>query len=452
MDNARRTALSTLDSLKSHDPELNKRGALRLLEVGAGTGANFKHMKRVIRYTNVDPNREFGSLFWRELKRHPQSWKRWVAAYGEDMSELTSAQFDVVLLTYIFCSVNDPAKVLSEAKRLLVKGGHLIFIEHVAYPRGTWQRLLQDVLFGSPVEKQKVLRFSIESLICPECLSNNDCVAFRALRTRTHFLARTESLAMSTPGQRNLLLSLLGMLYTFLFLFFGLVFLVPLLFSLKARQHYFVLFYQFVPILFVDMDNPRCTALSTLNSLRSHDPLLKKRGALKLLEVGAATAANFKHMKRVIKYTNVDPNREFGSLFWRELKSHPQIELERWLQAYGEDMSELASAQFDVVLLTYILCSVNDPVKVLSEAKRVLVKGGHLIFIQHVAYPRGTWQRLPQDVVSPLWKLTACHCQFTRNCHHDLMEKVGFSDVTVNYLYVDMPIVTSRHAYGQALA
>ncbi|XP_077539954.1 thiol S-methyltransferase TMT1B-like isoform X1 [Haemaphysalis longicornis] len=279
------------------------------------------------------------------------------------------------------------------------------------------------------------------------------CKLYRDLQNLPKpFSARTESLTMSTPRQRNLLLSLLGTLWTLLFLFFGLVLLVPLLFSFKARQHYFVLFYQFVPILFVDMDNARRTALSTLDSLKPHDPELNKRGALRLLEVGAGTGANFKHMKRVIRYTNVDPNREFGSLFWRELKRHPQIELERWVAAYGEDMSELTSAQFDVVLLTYIFCSVNDPAKVLSEAKRLLVKGGRLIFIEHVAYPRGTWQRLLQDVVSPLWKLTACHCHLTRNCHHDLMKKLGFSDVTVNYLYVDMPIVTSRHAYGQAVA
>ncbi|XP_077539955.1 thiol S-methyltransferase TMT1B-like isoform X2 [Haemaphysalis longicornis] len=229
------------------------------------------------------------------------------------------------------------------------------------------------------------------------------CKLYRDLQNLPKpFSARTESLTMSTPRQRNLLLSLLGTLWTLLFLFFGLVLLVPLLFSFKARQHYFVLFYQFVPILFVDMDNARRTALSTLDSLKPHDPELNKRGALRLLEVGAGTGANFKHMKRVIRYTNVDPNREFGSLFWRELKRHPQ--------------------------------------------------GGRLIFIEHVAYPRGTWQRLLQDVVSPLWKLTACHCHLTRNCHHDLMKKLGFSDVTVNYLYVDMPIVTSRHAYGQAVA
>lgn len=257
---------------------------------------------------------------------------------------------------------------------------------------------------------------------------------------------------MRPTTRRNVLLPLLGTLWTFLFLFFDLVFLLPLLFSLKARQRYFVFFFKFVPIIFTDRDKARREALAPLGSLTSHDPQLKKRGALRVLEIGAGTGANFRYMTRPIKYTNVDPNREFESLFFSELKKHPQIELERWVDGYGEDMSELANDHFDVVLLMSTLCSVNDPGKVLSEAKRVLVKGGHLIFSDHVAYPRGTWQRLLQDLLNPLWKLGSCNCHLTRECHEELMQRVGFSKVSANYIYVDMPIVISRHAYGLAVA
>lgn len=257
---------------------------------------------------------------------------------------------------------------------------------------------------------------------------------------------------MRPTSQRSALLPLLRPLWIFAFLFCSLVFQPVLRFSHKARQRFFVFFFQFVPILFVDRDNARRAALSPIGSLTSHDPQLRKRGALRLLEIGAGTGANFRYMTRPIKYTNVDPNREFESLFFSELKKHPQIELERWIEAYGEDMSELASDQFDVVLLTSTLCSVIDPGKVLTEAKRVLVKGGHLIFSDHVAYPRGTWQRLLQDIVHPFWILGSCNCHLNRNCYQDLMKEVGFSGVTVNYIHVDMPTVISRHAYGVAVA
>lgn len=251
----------------------------------------------------------------------------------------------------------------------------------------------------------------------------------------------------------GLLTLLLGSMWVFSILFFAVLFLVPLLASRKLREKYFVFFYQFVDIIWADsLAKIRQTALSVLDGLESHDPELRKQGALRLLEVGAGTGANFKHIKRHLKYTNVDPNRAFGFIFQEELKRHPQIEMERWVEAYGEDMSDLEDHQFDVVLLTYLFCSVTDPLKVLKEAKRVLVKGGRLIYLEHVAHPRGTWQRLLQDLINPLWKVANCNCHINRDCPTDLMHIAGFSNVKINYALFDVPALVNRQAYGDAMA
>ncbi|XP_077538448.1 thiol S-methyltransferase TMT1B-like [Haemaphysalis longicornis] len=237
------------------------------------------------------------------------------------------------------------------------------------------------------------------------------------------------------------------------FFFFGVLFLLPLLASLKLRENYFVFFYQFVDTLWADaLTKVRSTALGALNGLESHDPELRKLGALRLLEVGAGTGANFKHINRPLKYTNVDPNKEFGSIFLEELKKYPEIEMERWVQAYGEDMSELENQHFDVVLFSFLLCSVNDPLKVLKEARRVLVKGGRLIFLEHVAYPKGTWQRLVQDLVQPLWKVLNCNCHINREGHEDLMPAAGFSKVNSNCALGDTPVFVNRILYGYAVS
>lgn len=247
--------------------------------------------------------------------------------------------------------------------------------------------------------------------------------------------------------------SLPDWLLVFLCLFFGLAFLFPLLASRKLRENYFVFFYQFVEVTWADvLAKARRTALTVLDELESHDPELRKQGALRLLEIGAGTGANFKHIKRPLKYTNVDPTRGFASLFQEELKRHPHIEMERWVQAYGEDMRELDDDQFDVVLLTYIFCSVADRLKVLMEAKRVLVKGGRVIFLEHVAHPKGTWKRLLQDVVNPLWKVATCNCHINRDCPQVLMQSVGFSNVNWDYMLLDMPVLLSLHAHGDAVA
>ncbi|KAL1433940.1 hypothetical protein MTO96_012079 [Rhipicephalus appendiculatus] len=118
----------------------------------------------------------------------------------------------------------------------------------------------------------------------------------------------------------------------------------------------------------------RRAALKHLELLESHDPVLREEGCLRVLEVGAGSGANFEFITRKIKYTNVDPNEEFGKAFLTELRNYPKVELERWVQCPGENMDKLDNEQFDVVLLTFVLCSVEDGTKLLKEAKRVLVK------------------------------------------------------------------------------
>lgn len=197
--------------------------------------------------------------------------------------------------------------------------------------------------------------------------------------------------------------TLLRWLWMQSFFFFGVVFLLPLLASRKLRENYFVFFYQFADTLWADaLTKVRSTALGALNGIESHDPELRKLGALRLLEVGAGTGANFKHINRPLKYTNVDPNKEFGSIFQKELKKNP--------------------------------------------------KGGRLIFLEHVAHPKGTWQRLVQDLAQPLWKVITCNCHITREGHEELMRAAGFSKVKINCLLADIPVLVNRNMYGCAVA
>ncbi|XP_077486770.1 thiol S-methyltransferase TMT1B-like [Amblyomma americanum] len=234
--------------------------------------------------------------------------------------------------------------------------------------------------------------------------------------------------------------------------FFGLVLLLPLLLSLKARELYFVTFFRLVTIIWADgLFKMRRLALKPLDSLESRDPELKRRGALRVLEIGAGLGGNFEHVTRIIKYTNVDPNKEFGSAFLAELKKNPKIELERWIHSYAEDMAELPSGSFDVVMFSYLLCSAINGRKVLEETKRVLVKGGHLIFLEHVAWPRGTWQRLLQHVMTPLWSFFCCNCHLNRDSG-ELVAAAGFSHVAAQYSHVSMGIVLNYQVYGFAVA
>lgn len=244
---------------------------------------------------------------------------------------------------------------------------------------------------------------------------------------------------------------LLCPLYVFFPQVIGLVCLLPVPLLHKARDALYVLFFRWGTIIWKDcFDKAREIALKPLESFVSHDPVLRKSGALRVLEIGGGLGHNFDFFTRPVKYTNVDPNKEFNVHFKKKLDNYPKVELEQWIQAYGEDMSELESGSFDVVLCTYMLCSVKDVKKVLNEAKRVLVKGGHLIFLDHVGYPHGTWLRWLQDLLTPLWKVAICHCCLNIDTEEHV-RAAGFSEVAFHYFYVDIPLL-SRQVCGVAVA
>ncbi|XP_077541463.1 thiol S-methyltransferase TMT1B-like isoform X2 [Haemaphysalis longicornis] len=231
----------------------------------------------------------------------------------------------------------------------------------------------------------------------------------------------------------------------------GLVCLLPIPLLHKGKDALYVLFFRWGTIIWRDcFEKARDIALKPLDALISHYPDLRKRGALRVLEIGGGLGHNFEFFNRPVLYTNVDPNPEFNVHFKKKLENFPKVELEKWIQAYGENMTQLENGSFDVVLCTYMMCSVKDVQKVLSEARRVLVKGGHLIFLDHVGYPKGTWLRWMQDILSPLWKVALCNCCLNLDTEEHIRAS-GFSEVTVRYFDVDIPLL-SRQICGVAVA
>lgn len=95
-------------------------GKLSLLEVGCGTGTNFKFYPPGCRVTCIDPNPNFEKFLFKSLaeNRHLQFEHFFVAA-GENMHQVADNSMDVVVCTLVLCSVKNQEQFLHEVCRVL---------------------------------------------------------------------------------------------------------------------------------------------------------------------------------------------------------------------------------------------------------------------------------------------------------------------------------------------
>ena len=102
----------------------------RVIEVGAGTGINFRHYPpSVLELVATEPESHFRSQAVRAAPAAPAP-VRVVDAVAEALP-MESASFDAAVTSLVLCSVRDPARALAELFRVIRPGGQLRFYEHV---------------------------------------------------------------------------------------------------------------------------------------------------------------------------------------------------------------------------------------------------------------------------------------------------------------------------------
>ena len=101
-----------------------------VLEIGGGTGANLAHYNGKIEslvITEPDP----AMLHRLQSKARDQApLAKILRAPAEDIP-FDDDTFDTVVSTLVLCGVDDQARSLREARRVLRPGGQLLFLEHV---------------------------------------------------------------------------------------------------------------------------------------------------------------------------------------------------------------------------------------------------------------------------------------------------------------------------------
>lgn len=120
----------------------------RTLELGAGSGLNLPHYtERVSELIVTEPSRHMLAQLRETLQDDPPaagSWK--LVQAGAEELPFPDRTFDTAVVTFVLCTVPDPAKALDEVARVLRPGGHLLFLEHVHAGEGTLLGRVQDLV------------------------------------------------------------------------------------------------------------------------------------------------------------------------------------------------------------------------------------------------------------------------------------------------------------------
>jgi len=112
-----------------HRRELLHRARGRILEIGVGTGSSFQDYPPDVPIVGVDISQEM----LRRAEEKRRSYNSKIELRREDVQKLSfdDETFDTIFSSWVFCSVTDPAKGLSEVRRVLKRGGQLLMLEHV---------------------------------------------------------------------------------------------------------------------------------------------------------------------------------------------------------------------------------------------------------------------------------------------------------------------------------
>ena len=149
----RMTAGAEAAGIATHRENLLAGARGRVLEIGAGTGANLPFYREGVEsVTLAEPEGPMARKLERRIKersrRSQQSWFVEIVRAPAERLPFADAEFDTAVSTLVLCTVTDQAQALRELRRVLKPGGRLLFLEHVRSdePRlAAWQDRLNGL-------------------------------------------------------------------------------------------------------------------------------------------------------------------------------------------------------------------------------------------------------------------------------------------------------------------
>jgi ubiquinone/menaquinone biosynthesis C-methylase UbiE len=169
-----------------------------------------------------------------------------------------------------------------------------------------------------------------------------------------------------------------------------------------------------------------------------------------VLELGFGSGHNvpFLDPKKITKLYALEPEAGMRALSVKAAAAAPYpIEVR---SEFAETL-DLPDASVDTLLLTYVLCTIPDPVSALRATRRMLKPGARVVFCEHGLAPDAEVQRT-QRSIEPWWKVIAGGCHLTRDIP-GVLKSSGFAVDALEQMYLPKtPRFAGFNVWGTARA
>jgi ubiquinone/menaquinone biosynthesis C-methylase UbiE len=156
----------------------------------------------------------------------------------------------------------------------------------------------------------------------------------------------------------------------------------------------------------------------------------------RVLEIGAGNGANFhRYPDAVSEIVATEPD---PYMLRDAEETASQLKRSVTLKQASAESLPFADGEFDAVVSTLVLCTVQDPEKALAEIRRVLKPGGELRFFEHVRYDGGFGAFL-QDAARPVWHWVGAGCRPNQDTEA-IMRSAGFEFRELQHVKASPPI------------
>lgn len=150
---------------------LNRRGGLRILEVGVGTGISLSDYRKDNRVVGIDLSTDMLRVAQERVTREKLDNVEGLLEMDAGKLAFADGSFDVVVAMYVMTVVPDPQGTMAELERVCKPGGDIVIVNHFAAARPGIRRSVEEWL--APLSKKLGWRpdFTLESLMVGSRLS-----------------------------------------------------------------------------------------------------------------------------------------------------------------------------------------------------------------------------------------------------------------------------------------